>query len=299
LKRSQSKGNQASRKAEAGRPAGPIILIIMKRLFLCVFIALCAHFAYSQSEPTVAVDNLTVTHEHKGWRVISASTTPIHFNLIKGDLIVRIDGKNAADTGPMLMASLFNRDHRQGIDLFIERGGLPLKIGLREIQGQDYEPVGANPFRHVASGFSAPDAEFNDIDGQPLTLEQFKGKWLLINFMGTWCSPCMEALPKVLSSADHDQPSLLIVALKDKAEAVRRMRQTYKIKSPVALMGAMAPLPIGFGISTNLWTGQIPALVLIRPDGEVALISIRGIDPNHIGPAIDGLMNNKANEDLR
>jgi len=271
----------------------------MKRLFLCIYIALCGHLAYSQSGPIVAVDNIAVTHEHKGWRVIDASATPIHFNLIKGDLIVRIDGKNAAETGPMIMASLFNEGHRQGINLFIERGGLLMEIGLREIKTQDYEPVGVNPFRRVASGFSAPDAEFNDIDNQPLTLEQFKGKWLLIDFMSTWCAPCMETLPNVLSSADLHQLSLLIVAIRDKPEAVRHMRQIYSIKSPIAMMGPMAQLPIDFGIATNLWTGQIPAYALIRPDGEVALIAIGAIDANHIEKTIDCIIGCKANEDSK
>jgi thiol-disulfide isomerase/thioredoxin len=271
----------------------------MKKLFLCAYIALCPHFAYSQSEPIVAVDNIAVTREHKGWRVISASTTPIHFNLIKGDLIVRIDGKNASETGPMLLASLFNEGHRRNSNLFIERGGLRTEVVLREILTQDYSPVGSNPFRHVASGFNAPDAEFNDIDGQPLTLEQFKGKWLLIDFMATWCESCMEALPNVLSSADHDRLSLLMVALKDKAEAVRRMRQSYEIRCPIAMMQPMAKLPIGFGITTNLWSGQIPAYVLIRPDGEVALIASGAIDADHIEKTIDSLMSSKSIQDLK
>jgi thiol-disulfide isomerase/thioredoxin len=271
----------------------------MKRLFLCILIALCAHLAYAQSEPIVAVDNLAVTHEHKGWRVTSVSTTPIHFNLLKGDLIVRIDGKNAAETGPMIMASLFNAEYRRNPNLFIERGGLRMEIELRQIPAQDYSPVNSNPFKHVASGFSAPDAEFNDIDNQPLTLEQFKGKWLLIDFMATWCPPCMESLPKVLSTADRDQLSLLMVALKDKEEAVRRMKQSYKIKSPVAMMQPMAQMPVDFGITTNLWTGQIPALVLIRPDGEVALIAIGAFDTNQIGKTIDCLISCKANEALK
>jgi len=271
----------------------------MKRLILGVGIAFCTHFALSQSEPIVAVDNIAVTHEHKGWRVISASKTPIHFNLIKDDLIVRIDGKNAAETGPMLMAGLFNAGYRRNVDLFIERGGLRMEIELREIRTQDYSPVGSNPFRHVASGFSAPDAEFNDIDNQPLTLEQFKGKWLLIDFMATWCAPCMDALPKVLHSADHDRLSLLIVALRDKAQAVRRMRQSYNIVSPIAMMDPMAPLPIDFGIATNLWTGQIPGLVLIRPDGQIALISVGAVDGNHIEKTIDCMIDCKADGDLK
>jgi thiol-disulfide isomerase/thioredoxin len=227
--------------------------------------------------------------------VINASTTPIHFNLIKDDLIIRIDGKNAAETGPMQMASLLNEGKRQGINLFIKRGDRHMEILLRDIKSEDYDPAGPYPFRHVALGFSAPDAEFNDIDNQPLTLEQFKGKWLLIDFVGTWCAPCMETLPEVLSSTERDQLSLLIVALRDKAETVRRMQQSYKIRSPIVMMGPMAQLPIDFGVSTNLFTCQIPAYVLISPDGEVALIAIGAIDADHIGPVIDGLMSNKAN----
>lgn len=273
----------------------------MKQLFLCVYIALWSHLACAQSEIKVVVDNLAVAHEHKGWRVLSASTTPIHFNLIKGDLIVRIDGRNASETGPMLMANLFNQGYRREIKLFIERGDSRREIGLREIRAQDYEPVTANPFKHVASGFSAPDANFNDIDGHPLTLEQFKNKWLLIDFMATWCAPCMEALPKVLSVAEHHDLSLnlLTVALNDRAAAVRRMQKNYKISSPIAMMPAMAQLPIDFGITTNHWTGQVPGLVLIRPDGEVALINLGCCDSNQIEKTIDGLMSSKTNEDLK
>lgn len=274
----------------------------MKRLILCASVLLCGqHLACSQSEPIVAVDNIAVVHEHNGWRVTKASTTPIHFNLLKGDLIVRIDGKNAADTGPMIIASLLNEGYRRKINLFIERGDLRMEIGLREIRAQDYDPASPNPFRHVANGFSAPDAEFADIDGHALTVENFRGKWLLINFMATWCAPCMDALPKVLSVAEHNDLSLnlLTVALNDKAEAIRRMQKNFEIDSPIVMMGPMAQLPIDFGITTNLWTGQVPALVLVRPDGDVALIDIGGIDADHIGKTIECLMGCKPDENLK
>ncbi len=275
------------------------MIAIMNKLFLCICVVLCASLAHSQSEPIVIVDNITVTHEHKGWRVIDASTTPIHFNLVKGDLIIRIDGKNAAETGPMTLASLFNEGNRRKINLFIERGDFHMETALREIAGRDYEPVGPNPFRHVASGFNAPDAEFKDIDSHPLTLEQFKGKWLLIDFMAAWCAPCIETMPEVLSIADHNQLNLLMIALNDKAEAVRRMQQRYKISSPIAMMQIMAQLPIDFGITTNRWTGQIPSLVLIRPDGEVALIAIGGFNANHIEKTIKCLMSCQTDEVLK
>lgn len=275
----------------------------MKRLILSLYFLLFLYSAHAQMEPIVIVDNITVAHEHRGWRVIDAATTPVHYSLSKGDLIVRIDKKNAAETGPMQVASLLNEGYRRKIDLFIERGGFRMETGLREIRGEDLEPVGANPFRHVASGFSAPDAEFNDIGGQPLSLDRFKGKWLLIDFMATWCPPCIEAMPKVLNVADRNHLSLLMVAMNDKTEAVRRMQQRYDITSPIAMMQAMSPLPIDFGITTNRWTGQVPALVLIRPNGEIALIEIGGFDANHfektIERTIDCLMSCKAEDVLK
>lgn len=258
--------------------------------------ALGVCLAHAQSQPMVIVDNLAIVHEEKGWRVTNASTAPVHFNLSKGDLIVRIDGKNAAETGPMQMANLLNLGDRKQINLFIERGDFRLETGLRQIAAQDFDPVGIKPFRRVATGFSAPNAEFKDIDGQPVTLEQFSGKWLLIDFMATWCAPCMKALPTVLSAAGHNQLTLLTVALNDKTDAVRRVQKSYKIDSPIAMMPATAQLPMDFGITTNQWTGQIPALVLVRPDSEVKLVNIGCIDTCHIETTIRDLVGGKTDE---
>jgi len=246
----------------------------MKNLFLCIFVAFCGQLACAQNEPIVAVNNITIRHEHRGWRVICASVTPVHYNLIKNDLIVRIDGRNAVDTGPMLMAGLFNLGKTQIIHLFIERGALRLETTVQEIGLQGYDPVAPNPFKHVASGFGMPDAEMFDINGQQVTFEQYKGKWLLINFTASWCTSCTDEIPDVLTATKHLELNLLTVALKDTADSARRMQQKFEIPSPVVAMKPLAELPIDFGITTNSWTGQIPGYVLVRPDGDIALIAI-------------------------
>ena len=58
---------------------------------------------------------------------------PIHWNLMKGDLIIRIEGKNAADTGPMQMASYFNEGYRRAITAYIKRMDFGQQILLRQI----------------------------------------------------------------------------------------------------------------------------------------------------------------------
>ncbi len=39
------------------------------------------------------------------------------------------------------------------------------------------------------------DFKVEDLDGKPLSLDAFKGKVVMLDFWGTWCKPCREAIP--------------------------------------------------------------------------------------------------------
>lgn len=48
-----------------------------------------------------------------------------------------------------------------------------------------------------ASGVEAPDFTLNDIQGKPLSLSSLKGKYVVIDFWGSWCIWCIKGMPKM------------------------------------------------------------------------------------------------------
>lgn len=61
----------------------------------------------------------------------------------------------------------------------------------------------ASARERVASLFkNAPNYDFafntRDLDDKPLSLDQFRGKVLLVDLWGTWCKPCLETIPGLI-----------------------------------------------------------------------------------------------------
>lgn len=104
-----------------------------------------------------------------------------------------------------------------------------------------------------------PDVQFQDHEGQQLTLADFGGKVILLNIWATWCAPCRHEMPTLdrlqgkLGGQDFEVLALSI----DKAgpEVVRKFFDEIKIEHLSLYIdesGKSAPALKAFGLPVTL-----------------------------------------------
>lgn len=63
----------------------------------------------------------------------------------------------------------------------------------------------------LARARMAPPFSVTTLDGQHISLDDFNGRVVLIDFWATWCGPCREALPHIRKTANKFQGQPLVI----------------------------------------------------------------------------------------
>ena len=127
----------------------------------------------------------------------------------------------------------------------------------------------------LVEGSPFPDFNEKDLAGQPLSVSEYKGKVLLIDFWATWCGPCVNELPNVIKTyqAHHAQGFDIIGVSLDQDES--------KLKSFIKERNmAWRQFFDGKGwenkLATKYGITSIPATFLLDRDGKIIGKDLRG-----------------------
>jgi len=119
--------------------------------------------------------------------------------------------------------------------------------------------------RRIELKSSAPPFKLSSVNGSVLSLQDYKGSYVLLNFWATWCPPCLEELPSLESLYLKQKARNLVVlgiAVKDEREAVLDMKEKLKITYPLLLD------PEG-EVASDYQTTGYPETFLLGKDGKI------------------------------
>ncbi len=116
-------------------------------------------------------------------------------------------------------------------------------------------------------GRPAPDFTLTDLDGQSVSLSQFRGKVVLLDFWASWCGPCIVDLPflRKIKKETAGQPVVFVNLSLDSSDAAwRKAIEKHGIEGVHVRSGVS-----GSGPAVDYNVRGIPAYFLVDPQGMV------------------------------
>ncbi|MCY3766650.1 MAG: TlpA disulfide reductase family protein [Gemmatimonadetes bacterium] len=116
-------------------------------------------------------------------------------------------------------------------------------------------------------GRPAPDFTLRDLDGQPVSLSQFRGNVVLLDFWASWCGPCIGNLPylRKIKKKTAGQPVVFVnLSLDSNDAAWRKAIEEHGIEGVHVRSGVS-----GSGPASDYNVRGIPAYFLVDPQGRI------------------------------
>ena len=135
--------------------------------------------------------------------------------------------------------------------------------------------------RELAAGDKdAPPFTFKDLAGKEVSLSDFKGKWVVIDFWGSWCVWCIRGIPALKEAYKEYGDKIVVVgvACNDTMQAWRDAFRKYELP----WVNLFNPQPRGGELVTAYGIQGFPTKTIVNPEGKLVDITT-GEDPSFYG----------------
>jgi thiol-disulfide isomerase/thioredoxin/protocatechuate 3,4-dioxygenase beta subunit len=141
--------------------------------------------------------------------------------------------------------------------------------------------------KHLNIGEVAPDFSVKTLDGQPLKLSDFRGKYVLLDFWATWCGPCVGETPHMKAAYDayggNTNFVMVSLSLDQSAGLPKKFAQSHDIQWLQGFLGDWNKDTV----TKDYCVRGIPSIFLIGPDGKIIAQNLRGeAIKNAVGSAL-------------
>ncbi len=133
---------------------------------------------------------------------------------------------------------------------------------------------------------TAPDFTLNDTQGRPVTLSEYKGKVVLLDFWATWCPACQSEIPWYLEfEKKYKDKGLVVIGVAMDKEGLKVV-QPYMQQKQMDYTVVLGSDDLGpqFGFKT------IPVTFLIDKSGNVAVAHTGIVDKDNFEGHIEELL---------
>ena len=140
------------------------------------------------------------------------------------------------------------------------------------------------------TGPEVPDFAFVDFEGGHRTLSEFRGRYVLLDFWGSWCRPCRNEVPYMKEAYARFRPRGLEVIGMDYEEGasvaqvrgyLQQQGVTWTFATPDSVRGVIVD---GFQVTS------FPTLVLLDPAGRILPVPTRMLRGTQLAETLDKVL---------